>query len=350
MSHTTGSLSEAGAAASRVSDAPSWLTMPRVATTILATEIISLIAFPAWRASSTGLMLLGASLPLTIWLMLRMIVIEKVLTVPKSPPSIMTDPHWEAFRFEGWGGTTLTGRHLRADGGSSDLLLYLHGYGSDLSNGESRIQHLSKLGLDVVGMDMRGHGGCELRHDWTLLKAVADMEGLLESVIGRYEDPPKRFWIHGHSVGGFIGLRLASHPSGWWADRLAGIVLESPASSFPLVIESLIHPSMQPLRGWIRQVLRREFERIHPDLSIRYATAAVPHIGMPEVPMLVLQAAADSRLGLAHYELLMQHIDPDLCTAHLLDGHEHTTSMDSTERRRCLERWLQPRLASRKEG
>ncbi len=337
-----------GAASYKASIPPGWLTLPYFGTFLLALELLALIALPTWRGLTIAWVLLGASLPVAAWLTLRMIILRKILTSPFCPPSSLTNPHWEIFRFKGWGNSTLTGRHLRAEAEPNDkpkgLVLYLHGYGSSLSNNESRIEHLVELGLDVVGMDMRGHGHCDLRQDWTLLKVVADAEALLESVVERYEEPVEKVWIYGHSVGGFIGMRLASRPSGWWAERLQGLMLESPASSFPMLIESEIHPLLQPLRGWVRQILRREFERIHPDLNIRYANSQVPHFGMPKVEMLVLQAENDSRLGTAHHDLLMQHVDDDLCTSYLLKGHEHSPTTDSSIRRRTLEQWLHPHL------
>ena len=337
-----------GAASYKASMPPGWLTLPYFGTFLLALELLALIALPTWRGLTIAWVLLGVSLPVAAWLTLRVIILRKVLTSPFYPPSSLTNPHWEIFRFKGWGGSTLTGRHLRSEvehkNKPKGLVLYLHGYGSSISNNESRIEHLVELGLDVVGMDMRGHGHCNLRQDWTLLKAVADIEALLESVTERYEEPVEKVWIYGHSVGGFIGLRLASHPSGWWSERLQGLMLESPASSFPMVIESQIPPLLRSLRGWFRQILRREFERIHPDLNIRYANSQVPHFGMPKVEMLVLQAEQDSRLGTAHYDLLMQHVDDNLCTSHLLKEHEHTSTKDSSIRRRTLEQWLQPHL------
>jgi len=337
-----------GAASYKASIQPGWLTLPYFGSFLLALELLALIALPTWRGLTIAWVLLGVSLPVAAWLTLRVIILRKVLTSPFYPPPSLTNPHWEIFRFKGWGNSTLTGRHLRAEAETKDkpkgLVLYLHGYGSSLSFNESRIEHLVELGLDVVGMDMRGHGHCDLRQDWTLLKVVADAEALLESVVERYEEPVEKVWIYGHSVGGFIGMWLASHPSGWWAERLQGLMLESPATSFPMVIESKNNPLLRPLRGWFRQILRREFERIHPDLKIRYANSQVPHFGMPKVEMLVLQAEHDSHLGTAHYDLLMQHVDENLCTSYLLKGHEHTSTKDSSIRRRTLEQWLQPYL------
>jgi pimeloyl-ACP methyl ester carboxylesterase len=345
-----------GAAAYKKSEPPSWLTFPCIATYVLIAEVLFMIVSPTWRTSVLAWVIFGTSIPLAAWLSLRFIMLQKVLTVPRnhwtynSEFQVEEKLTWDLFQFKGWGGDTVTGKHLQVDNEANNLLVYLHGYGSDISSCESRIKHISKMGVDVVGMNMRGHGNCELRYDWTLLKAVADVEALLGAVIKRYENPPKRVWIYGHSAGGFVGLRLASHPSGWWAENLKGIILESPATSFPLIIESITPPFLRPVRGWIRQILRREFERIHPDLGIRYANSAVPYFGMPEVPMLVLQANTDSRLGLKHYELLMKHIDPELSTVHLLEELEHSSTKDNVIRQKNLEKWLKPQLQNNGEA
>lgn len=331
-----------GAGSYHPSHSLGWFTFPRFATTFLIIEIMALTALPQWRVMTIAWILFGLSLPLVGWLTLRIIILNTILISPRTTPAILSNPHWDVFRFTGWGGTTMTGRHLRSETSakSRGLVLYLHGYGSSLAYNESRIEHFANIGFDIVSMDMRGHGGCHLRHDWTLLKVVADVEALLETVVNKYQNHPQKVWIYGHSVGGYIGLRLASHPSGWWAEHLQGVILESPATSFPIVIESMNHWLLRPLRGWVRQILRSEFERIHPDLNIRYANSAFPHFGIPTVPMLVLQAEHDSRLGLDHYNLLIEHTNPNQCSAHLLPGHEHTSTKDSEIRRETLENWL----------
>ena len=70
--------------------------------------------------------------------------------------------------------------YLKSEIESEDTILYLHGYNSSLGNGESRCQHINSLGFNVIGLDQRGFGIQKGRHEWTILKVVADIEMLLE--------------------------------------------------------------------------------------------------------------------------------------------------------------------------
>ncbi len=299
---------------------------------------------PAWRLEPLAWMIVGISVPITAWLVVRRVVVKLLLRSPESGDGRLKDPRWAPFRFAGWGGDVLTGHLLAADEEDADLVLYLHGYGSSLRRGESRCQHLSDQGLSVVSMNLRGHGTCGLRDEWTLLKIVADLEAMMAQLPDELNTLPDRVWIYGHSMGGFLAIRLGAHPSGWWADRLTGVMLESPATSYPMAIERSVPKSLHFAMPWVRWVLRHEYEHIHPDLPVRYATAAVPHIGLPTVPILVLQAADDSRLGRKHHDLLAIHLakHPSPSEVHLIVGHTHTSTKDTEKRKRLVENWLNP--------
>lgn len=344
LAHLPSSLTGAttGAAAYRVGDASRGALMLRGMTVLLGAQVILWLFSDAWRDAGFAYILLGLSLPLGAWLALRFILVRRVMRTPEPERIVLFDPRWEALRFHGWGGDVLTAYHLQSESkdGGKDLVLYCHGYGSSLPSGETRMLHLETLGMDVLGMNMRGHGACTRRDDWTLLKAAADLEALLDEAQDLYDELPERVWLYGHSVGGFLALRLGAHPSGWWSERLAGVILESPATSFPLVIENIVSTRLRPLMPWIRHILRREYERIHPDLDVRYATAQVPHIGLPEAPTLVLQAAEDTQLGRVHYDLLMAHANIAITESHLLEDHLHTSKQDTDSRRDRLEKWL----------
>lgn len=296
--------------------------------------------------------LLGISAPIAVWLLIRRVVVLVFMRTPPPWGGNLKDPRWAPFRFAGWGDDTLTAHLLTTDNVSKDLVLYVHGYGSSLGRAEERCLHLNSLGLNVVGMNLRGHGGCRHRDDWTLLKVMADLEALLKALPEHLETLPDRVWIYGHSVGGFLAIRLGGMPSGWWANRLSGVILESPATSYPMVIERTVHPRLHFTMPWVRWILRREHERLHPDLPVRYATAQVPHFGLPKVPMLILQAAIDKTLGLRHHALLVQHLDTNTTPfeSHIIEGHLHTATKDSDARRKLLEDWLSPQIDSGSRG
>ena len=151
---------------------------------------------------------------------------------------------------------------------------------------------------------------------------------------------PKKFWIYGHSLGGFLTIRLSSHSSGWWEKSMQGIILESPATSFPLIIEKKLPGRAVMASPWVRHVLRREYQRIHPDLNVGYANAQIPYWGSPKVPILVMQAEDDETLGIDHYNLLKEHFSEN-SDIHVLSEMPHTSKVDVKERREILEKWLE---------
>jgi len=326
------------------------VTFPQVLTALLVVEALALIIIPDWWSQPAAWLLFGLSMPPLGWLIFRHLVIKIVFTTPEPVSGRPTDPRWAPFRFTGWGGDVKTAHLLEGDNSGSDLVVVLHGRGSSLRRIETRAQHISELGATVVGLNLRGHGECDRRTDWTLLKVVEDIEAMMESLEHELGgNLPERVWFYGHSVGGFLSLWFGANPTGWWQERLSGIMLESPATSFPLAVESLLPPHLRAFMPWVRQILRREYERIHPNNSIRYATAQVPHFGMPTVPTLLLQATRDDRLGREHFNLLTSHLDGD-ASVHLLASQPHTSEVDSEERKNVLEEWLAPRLGNAMEG
>ena len=97
-------------------------------------------------------------------------------------------------------------------------------------------------------------------------------------------------------------------------------------------------------RPLIRRIIRTEMERIHPDLPIRFWNAKLPQIGIPKIPVLTLQSKNDNTLGRKHYNLILKHIPEDEENQfHLVSDLEHTTTLDSPNRRNILENWLNER-------
>ena len=235
----------------------------------------------------------------------------------------------------GWGNETLKAHYLESNIGSKDVILYLHGYNSSLGRGESRCQHMNTMGPNIFSLDQRGFGEQKGKHEWTILKVIADIELLLEKIPDVLGHTPEKLWIYGHSMGGFLTIRLSSHSSGWWDKALTGIILESPATSFPLIIEKKLPGRAVMANSWVRHILRREYQRIHPDLNVGYANAQIPFWGVPKVPILVIQAGNDETLGNDHFELLKQHYQ-DISEIHVLDSMPHTSAIDSIERRKIF--------------
>jgi pimeloyl-ACP methyl ester carboxylesterase len=271
----------------------------------------------------------------------------KVLTTFfKAHPSFggeISDPDWRMIEFTGWGGNNPTGYFLPAKGDSKGLIMYMHGYSSSIGWAEKRILHLRDQGFDVAGIEMRGHGKCDLNRDWTLLKVAADIEAFMDSVLAEYEEEPS-VHFYGHSMGGFLAMRLSSKKSGWWANNLKSVVLESPAASIPMLVKMKAGLLWKPTRFLIRRIIRKEASRIHPDLPLRFMDAKLPQIGVPNIPVLTLQSKVDDTLGRSHYNLVKKHLKKNRENEfHLISDLKHSTDFDSTTRRELLEDWLRVR-------
>jgi len=334
-----GRTSRLKAAVYQKTPAPFLPSTPKVLTAAIIIQIIALIVSSGWREYRIAWVVFGASIPIAGWLFMRWRIYSSVFITPSRSKIRITDSRWDEFSFSGWGDETLKAHILKSETGSKDLILYLHGYNSTLGNGESRCQHMNSIGLNVLGLDQRGFGEQKGKYEWTILKVIADIELLLDSVPSTLGYTPEKLWIYGHSMGGFLTIRLSAHPSGWWAKALNGVILESPATSFPLIIEKKLPGRAVMASPWVRHVLRREYQRIHPDLNIGYANTQIPFWGIPKVPLLVMQAGNDETLGGEHFDLLKKHFT-DIADINVLEHMPHTAKVDVKERKDMLEEWL----------
>ena len=317
-------------------------SIPGFLLVVIICELLAFFFIP--QASSYGLFWLsiGITAPFLAWFLVYWRVYLSVFVTQKANTASQLDARWSPFKFNGWGNETLRAYIMESEEESEDLLLYLHGYNSSMSKGESRAIHLQNMGINVITLDQRGFGYQGKRKDWTLLKVLTDIEGLLLSAPEILGFTPRRLWIYGHSMGGLLTIRLSSHPSGWWTQSLRGIILESPVASFPKIIDNLLPGRAVMAKPWVRHILRREHERIHPDLSIRYANAQLPYCGIPKVPTLVIQSENDEVLGTDHFELIKLHLF-EMSEIHVIDM-PHSSQYDFDERKEVVEKWMKTQL------
>ena len=321
-------------------------SIPTILSIVFSVELMTVLFIPDILKNRAFILLVGLSIPIGGWLFVYWQIYLSVFTTPLRDLIDVKDERWKDVTFRGWGEEELIAKILPGSDTSRDLVVYLHGYSSSLGRGESRCLHLNSLGPHIIGLDQRGFGRQEGRFDWTILKAVADAEALLEEAPKLLGFEPERVWIYGHSLGGFITIRLASHLSDWWEHKLKGIILESPVTSFPMIIDEKLPGRMVMAKPWVRHTLRREYERIHPDLNVRYANSELPYWGLPKVDYLLVQAEEDETLGLDHYELAIKHLNPEdsYSSIHLIEGMVHTSTEDSAQRAELVENWLVPVL------
>ncbi|MBT3641768.1 MAG: alpha/beta fold hydrolase [Euryarchaeota archaeon] len=318
---------------------PLLISKPKILTALIILQIISIILFPVWRTYRITWFLLGISIPISGWLFMRWRIYSSVFITPPRTVTKLTDNRWKTFNFKGWGKENLKAQFLESETKSKDVILYLHGYNSTLGRGESRCQHMNSMGLNVLSLDQRGFGEQKGKYEWTILKVVADIELLLAQTPEIIGFKPEKLWIYGHSMGGFLTIRLSSFSSDWWGDSLKGVILESPATSFPLIIEKKLPGRAIMANPWVRHILRREYQRIHPDLNVGYSNAQIPFWGVPKVPILVIQAEQDETLGIEHFNLLKEHFS-DISEIHIVSDMPHTSRVDVLKRREILENWI----------
>ncbi len=131
-----------------------------------------------------------------------------------------------------------------AQGRKAPVMLYLHGARWNVTGSAQRIRRMQELGFSVLAVDYRGFGKSDSTTPTESL-AVEDARAAWEWLAARYPDQPR--YIFGHSLGGAIGIALASSVT----DE-AGTIVEGTFTSIPDVFNSLKWGWL-PLRGLITQ-------------------------------------------------------------------------------------------------
>ena len=113
-----------------------------------------------------------------------------------------------------------------ASGRQPGAFLYLHGFGSSQRGEKAEFFRSRALecGFAFVSVDFQGHGESGgTMHDLTVSRCLRDGKRALDELLERGEGEP--VFVFGSSLGGLVGLRLASeHP-----EAIAGAVAIAPA-------------------------------------------------------------------------------------------------------------------------
>lgn len=160
------------------------------------------------------------------------------------------------------------------------VLLYLHGARYDVRGSAPRMRRMHELGFAVLGVDYRGFGRSTAGLPSEAL-AAEDARAAWDW-LGRQHPQARRF-IFGHSLGGAIGVNLASE-----VGDEAGLIVEGSFTSIPDVVSTFRW-------GWLP---------VSPLITQRFdAASRVAGVGSP---LLVVHGSRDQliphRLGQALYE------------------------------------------------
>ena len=165
-------------------------------------------------------------------------------------------------------GLWLEADHPRAD---TPVLLYLHGARWNVEGSAGRMRRMQDLGFSVLAIDYRGFGKSSpgLPSEET---SYEDARAAWEWLAAHYPQRPR--YIFGHSLGGAIGIDLASR-----VNDESGTIVESTFTSIADVASSFKW-------GWLP---------FGPFITQRFeAISKVKDIG---APLLVVHGAADSLIN-----------------------------------------------------
>jgi pimeloyl-ACP methyl ester carboxylesterase len=132
--------------------------------------------------------------------------------------------------------------HYRVLGKGEPALVFIHGWGADLSYWDKQLAHFTETHT-VVALDLAGHGDSGIeRKDWTVEAYGGDVETLvknldLDSII-----------LIGHSMGGLVMIEAACRMS----ERIRGLIGVDTLVDFEMTLPQ------DEIDGWI-QAFRSDF-------------------------------------------------------------------------------------------
>lgn len=259
----------------------------------------------------------------------------------------------EPFREDSFGtrdGETLFAR--RYGPGQGPAILFLHGVASD----SSALNHAAGLlqratGAEVITPDLRGHGastGPRFDADY-IGQYEDDLEDLILTL--RRENPDRRIFIGGHSMGGGIALRYALKAA---APEVAGYLLFAPNFGDPVrhpppepgseaarAAEAFVQLNGKRLIGqiFLNLVGLHAFDHLpvlyfnkapeHPAYSYAAIASAQPNppqdaavaLAAVDAPMVVLAGGWDEAFDASKYAALVRaHSDGE---THVVEGLRH---------------------------
>ncbi len=232
----------------------------------------------------------------------------------------------------------------------SPLLILVHGWRASTSSVSDRGQWFVDRGWHVVMVELPSHGSSDDLPLWTAYGSMQAVQLACAKIEEFYTDGSiTGVTYYGHSMGGFIGLRLASDEGLRIAGKpLSNMILESPMTMYsPILVEistrlkipSVIHSPY----------MKRMIARVNTAIQWEQTFTSVeefdmPLWGLPKIPMLCVQAARDERLGMKHYDRLNTCYQSEelgtMLTSTRLETLTHSGARINAERNQTIADWL----------
>ena len=297
--------------------------------------ILLVSAFAMLLLTPYGLIFLA----ITILVLTHQILLRMIYSGPESRSLPFSDPKWEIIKAAN-GKSDVYG-FVNYQEKISDMVVLIHGWQSSSEKFTERMYLFHNKGLHTLAVDMRGHGMAPDTPEWTAGKVIQDVKIILDKID---RSKIRKIHFYGHSLGGFIciGMHNERH-NGWWKEDYGTLMLESPMAAYSPILEQMsgkISFMLPLLKRWAV----KGFKKIHPEFdNLEWKDIDFPYWGYPKVPILLLQAMNDNRLGLYHYDLLLSK-DLDV-QAHLIESLAHSKNRVNKERDELIEAWIEERMS-----
>ena len=297
--------------------------------------ILLVSAFAMLLLTPYGLIFLA----ITILVLTHQILLRMIYSGPESRSLPFSDPKWEIIKAAN-GKSDVYG-FVNYQDKISDMVVLIHGWQSSSEKFTERMYLFHNKGLHTLAVDMRGHGMAPDTPEWTAGKVIQDVKIILDKID---RSKIRKIHFYGHSLGGFIciGMHNERH-NGWWKEEYGTLMLESPMAAYSPILEQMsgkISFMLPLLKRWAV----KGFKKIHPEFdNLEWKDIDFPYWGYPKVPILLLQAMNDNRLGLYHYDLLLSK-DLDV-QAHLIESLTHSKNRVNKERDELIEAWIEERMS-----
>lgn len=141
---------------------------------------------------------------------------------------------------------------------SSNVLLYLHGNGGNVSANLYQIERFHKLGFSVLAIDYRGYGKSSGPHP-NESRVYEDAQTALNYLMGDRGISPDRIFLYGHSLGGAIAIETATRNP-----NLAALIVQGSFTSMSAAANTQKLYSIFPLD----LLVRNEFDSIEKVRSL----------------------------------------------------------------------------------
>jgi pimeloyl-ACP methyl ester carboxylesterase len=234
--------------------------------------------------------------------------------------------------------------------GPAPLLVMVHGWRSSSRSVADRAMWFTERGWHVVMVELPNHGSSGEYGHWSAYRSMKAVESVVTE-LATIIDPSNVTSVtyYGHSMGGFIGLRLASKESlRVAAHPLKRIILESPMTMYEPILDEIANGYRIPM--FLRPAYRRRLiERFNESVGqigrwSKVEEFNIPLWGAPKLPILCIQAVPDERLGMRHFEqlsMVYSRLEYDgFLTSVPLESLRHSGARINEDRNNAIEHWL----------